>query len=110
MLERRKWNKRGQDHFAVIGERGAIEFHYFLDSVGSGHLTGGVETHSRQPRDYDRPEPHFDKCWTLNGPCWTDGSSLWAEEYWIPMFLALGEPWVWERLEERYEDQFGKEA
>lgn len=72
--------------FAVVGERGGMHFWFHEDSDGEKH--GGIEQHSRKPMyDWDRA-PSNDKCWLLDGPCWHDGSSLQAEEFWIPLYNA----------------------
>ena len=50
---------------------------------------GGFEVHYRQPPDYMKADkPSQDHCWLLDSPCWHDGSSLAAEEKWIPMWRA----------------------
>ncbi len=60
----------GEEHGQKYGER----------------YSGGIESHSRTPTS-DTPPDH-DNCWLLGCPCWHDGSSLQASEYWIPLFLS----------------------
>ena len=49
---------------------------------------GGIEVHwsNCPPWATDRGPDH-EHCWVLDGPCWHDGSSLQAEEIWIPRWL-----------------------
>jgi hypothetical protein len=50
---------------------------------------GGLEIHWRQPPDYMADDaPSQDHCWLLKAPCWHDGSSLQAEQKWIPKWRA----------------------
>ena len=50
---------------------------------------GGLEVHCRQPPAYrEGDEPDNSECWLLDGPCWHDGSSLAAEELWIPKWQS----------------------
>jgi len=74
---------------------------------------GGVETHWRQPPPYmeDAPPSHTN-CWLIGGPCWHDGSSLWAKEHWIPIW-HLDEndrEGMLRRLEVAAEEMFTKET
>ena len=82
----------GQHPFHVwscVGSRGAIHVH--ITDYGEKHAaeygnrySGGIEIHYRQPPSYMDTPPSQNKCWLLGGPCWHDGSSLQASEYWIP--------------------------
>ena len=98
--------------FGVIGERGGVELQFrvmlsdplppMLDRVG----IGGFEIHSRTPFPYSDAEPYHADCWFIGGPCWHDGTSLWAQEYWMPGFLEGGTDWLWPRLEREYAERF----
>lgn len=101
--------------FGVVGEHGAVELqfrvltgdaiHELLDRVGAA----GLEKHSRTPFEYsDKSKPDHADCWLIGGPCWHDGTSLWASEYWMPNFQRLGTEWLWPRLEQQYADEFCK--
>jgi len=49
--------------------------------------TGGIEMHYRSPPAYKEGEPpSHDDCFLLHQPCWHDGSSLQASEFWIPFW------------------------
>ena len=86
-------------NWSVIGARGAVQLHItVVDKYGP---SGGIEIHYLQPPEYMKNDaPSHDICWLLKCPCWHDGSSLQAEEVWIPrwqddphnhdaMFIAL---------------------
>lgn len=65
----------------------------------------GTEAVSRTPaRDYEegKPADHND-CWLIGGPCWHDGTSLYASEFMIPLLEREGEGALWEQLEREYE-------
>ena len=77
----------------VVGARIAV--HLWIDDMNKEgdhypRYSGGIELHHRAPPHYmkdDAPaQPHCD---ILDGPCWHDGSSLQAEEHWIPMWKAM---------------------
>jgi hypothetical protein len=99
--------RRSKEHtkgWAVVGSKGAVEFHIITSDTHP--LVGGVETHYGSPPEYMNNEPpHHTDC-PLIGTCWHDGTSLWAEEYWIPLYQKLGEEWVWYRLELLYYEIF----
>ena len=118
-LERRMecWIRYGEPHFslAVIGFKGAFQF-YFAVRMGfkvepSYLMEGfhpllpmGVEKHSRSGEG----EPHHTDCQFTGGNCWHDGSSLYAREHVMPLFLAGGSKAVFELLEDRYREVFGE--
>ena len=80
--------------WVVIGAKGALHLHISdlreaLTQSGGPRYTGGIEMHYRQPPRYlAHTPPSQDQCWILHGPCWHDGSSLQAEERWIPLWLS----------------------
>lgn len=102
-MERKETRRDSTDSlgWAVVGEHGAVEF-WVME--GSKELIGGVEYHHRAPMEYssNKAEPDHADCPVLDGPCWHDGTSLWAVEHWIPGYAACGEGWVWDELEHTY--------
>ena len=72
----------------VIGSKGALHLH-ITDLMGVARYSAGIEVHYRTLPDYMAHEPPSHKhCDILGAPCWHDGSSLAAEETWIPRWLA----------------------
>lgn len=113
VIEKRRSNMHGETHYIVCGREGSIDFHVFDKPFDerSGERIGGVEFHHRTPLDYmDANKPSHECCWTMldKGPCWHDGTSLWASEYWIPLLEQGGEEAVFRRLEQQYTETFGK--
>lgn len=103
-------------HFGVVGEKGGVEFVLAVSIKDplpeySDRLTGwGLEIHSRTPFDCsDNDAPDHADCRFIDGPCWHDGTSLWASEYWLPGFQEGGTDWLWPRLEREYAERFEKE-
>ena len=77
--------------WSCVGSKGAIHVH--ITDYGEEHAlkygeqyAGGIEFHYRHPPDYMDTAPTRNNCWLLNSPCWHDGSSLQASEYWIPQW------------------------
>ena len=109
-LQRKKTRRDSDDQigWAVVGDKGAIEFWMFTSEEMMRMDLGGVETHRRTPFEYSQSDttPDHDHCVLLDGPCWHDGTSLWAAEYWIPMYRTCGEDWVWQELESTYQEAF----
>ena len=116
-MDRKETRREGNEiGWAVVGKHGAIEFWMFSDDhlKGLGLSTrslGGVETHQRTPFEYSQSQgtPDHEECPVLDGPCWHDGTSLWASEHWIPKYRILGEEWVWAELERTYRKTWGDE-
>lgn len=83
--------------YLVIGRHGAIHFHVTeygeetrRASPTMPEFTAGLEVHYRQPPDYmSEQPPSHDECWAIKCPCWHDGTSLYAEETLLPMWLAV---------------------
>lgn len=107
--------RHGHFHFAVVGEKGGIHFHFTVSEENLKMSWGeksifqslGLETHYRVcPDCYVGREAHHEDCWLIGGKCWHDGTSLWAHEYWMPRFLDGGTDWLWPRLERQYHEVF----
>lgn len=99
----------------VSGELGGVHFwceptlEFAQKHYGERYM-GGVETHWRNKPGWAlRDTPDREDCWLLNGPCWHDGSSLYATEFAIPAWERCKamdnlEPfWLW--LEREYRDR-----
>lgn len=74
--------------WSAVDQRGGV--HVWIEETGIAdypHM-GGFEVHWRSPPAWAEGKPaDKENCWLLKGPCWHDGSSLWASEYWIPRWL-----------------------
>jgi hypothetical protein len=100
-----------ETRWMVVGPLGAVDFHCtnmetlrrIRDSTGMRDLwrSGGVEYHHRAAPDYMKEQSH-EHCWILGGPCWHDGTSLWASEHWIPLLEREGEEAIWRELHATY--------
>jgi hypothetical protein len=97
----------------LVGPLGAIDFHCstlawteeMRATVPGMWRSGGVEYHYRAAPYYMRTEgPSHERCWILGGPCWHDGTSLWASEHWIPLLERSGEDAIWQELQKTYVD------
>ena len=73
--------------YTLVGMNGGVQLHISGPHVydGEEHWSAGVEAHSRRPTN-DGPPSH-DHCWLLKCPCWHDGSSLLAQEVFLPLFM-----------------------
>lgn len=75
----------------LIGAKGGINLHISgpYKHTGAEHWTAGLEMHSRLPPDYMRDQaPSHDHCWLLKCPCWHDGTSLYAQEHYLPQWMS----------------------
>jgi len=73
--------------WSVIGRHLAI--HLRLTDIKNHGLSGGIELHHREPPEYMADEAPSDiRCELLQGPCWHDGSSMAATEFWIPFWQS----------------------
>lgn len=76
--------------YELVGASGGMHLHisgpHHYD--GQDNWSAGLECHWRQPPHYMRHDPpSHDECWLLKCPCWHDGTSLHAQEHYLPMFL-----------------------
>ncbi len=77
--------------FDLVGADGALSLnvsgpHRYNDQ---DNWSAGLEIHRRAPADYQRNDPpSHDDCHVLKAPCWHDGTSLYAQERFLPVFLA----------------------
>ncbi len=107
---------RSEDNYEtrwiLVGPLGAIDFHCtnlpmlerMREMVPDIWRSGGVEYHCRTAPDYmrDKTASHT-HCFVLGGPCWHDGTSLWASEHWIPLLEREGEDAIWRELHATYQ-------
>lgn len=79
-------------YYELIGQHGAVQLHiteYNSDSQNiAGSYGGSIEFHYWTP--YQNEPPTQDEYWLLKVPCRSDISSLWASEYWIPLWENSG--------------------
>lgn len=80
--------------YELIGRHGAVHFH--VTDFGENRkgfpdrYSAGFEVHYREPPNYMRSlPPSHDHCPLLKTPCWHDGTSLYAQETLLPMFLRM---------------------
>lgn len=63
-----------------------------------------ISYHSKE-QNYEWATPVKD-CELTDGDCWCDGSSLQAQEVWLPVFLHEGSEGIFKRLEQYYLHHF----
>lgn len=97
-----------EKRWILVGTEGAVDFHVSHAIAQFAYLgrTGGIEEHHRSRVPYMDEKPSHDNCWILNGPCWHDGSSLYASEVLIPIFESGGESAIWIALRGEYISRF----
>lgn len=92
----------------VIGRKGAIHLH-INDSGPEYGYSAGLECHYRSPPDYmENDAPSHDECWVLKCPCWHDGTSLYAQEFFLPIWQISPNDHeaMFRLLEREYEKRF----
>src|SRR5690606_2416265 len=76
--------------YEVIGRDGAVHFHVTVSGRASDHglprYSGGLEEHRKQCPPYRDCAPDHMDCRLTGGPCWHDGTSLYAMEVLIPQW------------------------
>ena len=71
--------------YQCVGNEFGLEFWV---RVINGSMFGGLEMHYRTAPDYmDRKHPSHEHCHVIDGPCWHDGTSLYAHDVIIPIWL-----------------------
>lgn len=96
--------------YRAEGKDGALEYWArtmaYLDKVDEAY--GGIEMHSATATS-NKPPDHGECIAISRRPCWHDGSSLQAEEWWLPLWMAdpNDHASVFRRLAEEYDKRFG---
>lgn len=86
--------------WTVIGRHLAVHLHISECEIPGKETinSAGIEYHFREPPEHMKDEaPSQDRCWLLGAPCWHDGSSLQASEFWVP---------IWESAPHNHEHMF----
>jgi len=113
-----KFNKRfgTPNHcWTCIGAKGALHLRISGPHVYDNreNWSAGLETHHRQPPEYMADDaPSHEKCWLIGGACWHDGTSLYAEEHYLPMWRIAPHEHekMFAELEREYRTRFGVET
>jgi hypothetical protein len=98
----------------LVGPEGGIHLHVSLHEAKFGGNSCGLEFHRaawsmrRPPKD----APSQGKCWLIGGPCWHDGTSLYASEHVWPIVQSMlrsgDHEAIFRLLEGEYDSHFGK--
>ena len=114
-LERRMAFDRLGCTFAVAGPLGGVHYRGSwsrASDIPPRIETGCVEIHYRtKPHKYAYARSD---CWLIGGTCYYDGSSMYVEEVYTPLFHRCNdsrdfEP-LWRKLESEYRARFEKEG
>lgn len=78
--------ERGTHTWQCVGAAGGVHFSATFYKDGEEPACG-LELHSRKPQGNDAPSQT--NCWLIGGPCWHDGTSLYARETLWPQISAF---------------------
>jgi hypothetical protein len=95
--------------FDFVGAEGAISLNISGPHVYDGreNWSAGLEIHRRAPAYYQQDEPpSHDECHVLKCPCWHDGSSTYAQDEFLPIFLQGNINGLLRRLSNEAEERF----
>lgn len=84
------WISEWTHTWAIVGAEISVHLNIRPFKGMNNVLThsGGVEAHFRKPPPYRKGEaPDYIDCPYNNGLCWHDGTSSYASDVFIPMFL-----------------------
>lgn len=76
-------------NWIVVGARMGVQLHITdltkREATADIGYSAGLEFHYRTPPEHMRDDaPSHKDCWVIGGPCWHDGTSLYAAEHWVP--------------------------
>lgn len=96
--------------YEIIGAKGGANLHVTgPNRYGEqDHWTAGLELHSRSPIGGEDKAPTFDKCWLLNCPCWHDGTTTFAEEQLLPLFMDGDHRLIFRRMIDWADEKLGE--
>lgn len=87
------WIDQWEHQWAIVGFGGGAHLHirpYVRDGITE--YSAGLEMHFAAPPVYSKDKaPSHVPCWLIKVPCWHDGTSLYAQEYFVPLFRR-GQP------------------
>lgn len=97
----------------LVGPEGGV--HFSVSMTKGYDPSCGLEFHHSTRAKYRRDEaPDHTQCWLIGGPCWHDGTSLYASETLWPMIepmLRSGDhETIFRILEGEYDDRFKRLA
>jgi hypothetical protein len=77
-------------NWELVGPYGGISFHVQVPPENKEYSpTAGLEFHYSSPPEYMKDQaPSHKRCPVLDGPCWHDGTSLYATETLWPIIKA----------------------
>jgi hypothetical protein len=96
--------------WSLIGRHGGVHLHISGPHVydNSEHWSAGLEFHYRSPPEYmENDPPSHDRCWLIECPCWHDGTILYAQEHYLPMFLMGDDARILRGLMRDADEKFG---
>ena len=97
-----------------VGPEGGIHLHVSIGDPKYGDPSCGLEFHRASWSMRRPPEdaPSQTKCWLIGGPCWHDGTSMYASEHVWPLVKPLlrenNHEAIFRFLESEYDAHFGK--
>ena len=98
--------------YQIVGAKGAVELNItrYKTSGEEYEYQAGLEFHFRQPPVYMKDEaPHHETCHCFNAPCWHDGTTSYAKEYYLPLFLSQSHSAIFLSMvkdaDEKFEDE-----
>lgn len=97
------------DAIIMQSSRGAVELWQAATVGRASDGVGGVEIHSPVQLHDDEPEPDMSRCSILDGPCWSEGSSIVFSERFLPLIQAGDPAGVLRTLAEWHAKHFGSE-
>lgn len=100
--------------YTCVGRWGAVSLHITdlsrMKEAAVEH-SAGLEYHRRQPLPDNDSPPSHEKCWLIGGPCWHDGTSLYAQEKYVPMFRQGGDPdHIWRAMMRDADEYFAADG
>lgn len=105
MAQKHQWSFRGPE--------GGLHLHVILmaDQEKYPDPSCGLEFHYMRDPTGGREAPHHKQCWLLGGPCWHDGTSLYASETVWPRVERMlpDHDAIFRYLETIYDEHFAKE-
>lgn len=100
--KRLKYDGKCWEHFfCILTSWGGVHLYIseYYDSDKKLEYFSGLESHYRVPPEYMKDmAPSHNECWLIKCPCWHDGTSLYAQEHFLPIFLQSDHKAVFDAL------------
>ena len=93
--------------YEIVGEHGSCQLH--VEEYKDEEFSAGLEYHYRKPPEYMKNQPpSHDNCFLNKGPCWHDGTSFYAMDYYLPLHMQNCKDIIFRQMAHDADERFAE--